>query len=189
MISFPFRRTPQDQTIDALYGAIVAQARTADFYLNYGVPDTVTGRFEMIVLHLALVLRRLRGAPQVAGVAGQGVFDRFCRDMDDNFREMGVGDLGVPKQMRKVAEAYYGRAKAYDIALDRGSAGDLADAIGRNVFGAAVPPAGARRLVTYINEAILRLDATDDRDLAAGRLEFPDPAATHAVQFEGPIGS
>src|SRR3989442_6857779 len=110
-----FRRSP-NPSIAALYGAIVAQARLAVFYQTYGVADTVLGRFDLIVLHLALVLRRLRRDHEKA--VAQGVFDAFCRDMDDNLREMGVGDQAVPEQMRRVGEAFYGRAQAYDAALD-----------------------------------------------------------------------
>src|SRR3974390_245218 len=93
-----FTTRPANSTIDVLYGAIVAQARLPSFYLIYGVPDTVEGRFDMIVMHLALVLRRLAREREL-GSLGQGVFDRFCRDMDHNLREMGVGDLSVPKHM------------------------------------------------------------------------------------------
>jgi cytochrome b pre-mRNA-processing protein 3 len=82
---------------------IVAQARNAEFYRGYGVPDTVDGRLDMIVLHLVLVLRQLTQAHGALPPAGQDLFDRFCSDMDDNFREMGVGDFGVPKRMQKVA--------------------------------------------------------------------------------------
>jgi cytochrome b pre-mRNA-processing protein 3 len=185
MISLPFWRSPRVPNIDALYGMIVAQARSPEFYRGYGVPDTVAGRFEMIVVHLVLVLRRLRGASAAAAAAGQKVFDRFCQDMDDNFREMGIGDLGVPKQMRKVGEAFFGRAKAYETALDQADVAPLIAAVGRNIFGAAEPPAGARFIATYMREAARRLDATSERDLAAGRLEFPNPAALAAVGPEG----
>ena len=114
-----FRRDPRD-TIGILYGAIVAQAKLPAFYLDYGVPDTVNGRFDMIVLHAALVLRRLSSEPAPARAVGQAIFARFCRDMDHSLREMGVGDLAVPKQMQRVAEAFYGRARAYEAALTAG---------------------------------------------------------------------
>ena len=97
---------------------IVAQARSPAFYRDYGVPDTVSGRLDMIVLHLVLVLRRMpRAARATMPALGQQMFDRFCRDIDDNFREMGVGDLAVPKEMQRVAEAFYGRARVYEAAL------------------------------------------------------------------------
>src|ERR1035437_414427 len=101
---FPlFRREPRGpDTISTLYGMIVAQARLPCFYRDYAVADTVNGRFDLIVLHLALVLDRLAQDP-VLQPLGQGIFDRFCQDMDHNLREMGIGDLKVPQQMRRVA--------------------------------------------------------------------------------------
>src|SRR5712691_9015016 len=151
MILLPFRRPKQDPMIADLYGTIVAQARSPIFYSGYGVPDTVSGRFDMIVLHMVRFLRRLKRESKPVQALGQDVFNLFCRDMDDNFREMGVGDLAVPKQMRKVGEAFYGRAQAYEAAL----AGDdtaLVSALTRNVFGKPAP--GATRLVGYVREAV-----------------------------------
>src|ERR1051325_6534511 len=112
----PLFRRPAP-TIAALYGAIVTQARDPRFYEAYGVPDTVLGRFDLIVLHLVLVLRQLRKGDASIATLAQGVFDAFCRDMDHNLREMGISDQGVPRQMRRVGEAFYGRAQAYDAAL------------------------------------------------------------------------
>src|SRR5215469_3651954 len=117
MIFRLFRRDPRARTIAALYGAIVAQARRPIFYLAFGVPDTAEGRFEMIALHVALLCRRLGREGEAGRSLSQGVFDMFCRDMDHNLREMGVSDLRVPKTMRKLGEAFYGRLEAYDRAL------------------------------------------------------------------------
>src|SRR5437588_11357378 len=157
MISFPFRRSGQTPNIVALYGMIVAQARSRAFYLGYGVPDTVTARLDMIVLHLVLLRRQLSSENGGASPTGQRLFDRFCRDIDDNFREMGGGDLKVPKEMQKVAEAFYGRAKAYESALGGDDPAALEAAIARNVFGVSEPPLGARRLATYMIEVSRRL--------------------------------
>jgi len=111
---FPlFRRQLRGpDTISTLYGMIVAQARLPCFYRDYAVADTVNGRFDLLVLHLAVVLDRLAQEPAFQGL-GQGVFDRFCQDMDHNLREMGIGDLKVPKEMRRIGEAFYGRSQAY----------------------------------------------------------------------------
>lgn len=186
MIFLPFLRNPQRARIDTIYGAIVAQARLSAFYRSYGVPDTPAGRFDMIVLHLSLLLRRLHGAPNDLRSLGQKVFDRFCRDMDDNLREMGVGDLAVPKAMRRVAEAYYGRARAYDQALAAESPDALAAAVARNVFGEDIaPPLGAVRLATYIGDAVRRLAAAADDVLARGHLPFPDPEEVWLAAVEG----
>ena len=90
---------------------------------------------------------------------------------------MGVGDLAVPKEMQRVAEAFYGRAKAYESALADDSAAPLEAAVSRNVFGVAEPPLGARRLAAYMREASRRLDAQEPGALARAKLEFPDPEA------------
>jgi cytochrome b pre-mRNA-processing protein 3 len=173
-----FASRTTNATIDALYGAIVAQARSPGFYLIYGVPDTVEARFDMIVLHLVLLFRRLAREPEPARALAQAVFDRFCRDMDHNLREMGVGDLSVPKQMRRLGEAFYGRAEAYERAM---SAPDqsrriLAAAIARNVFAEARPSRQALHLAAYVTEAERCLEAARSDALVSGALGFPDPA-------------
>ena len=141
---FPlFRRKPRGpDTISTLYGMIVAQARLPTFYREYAVADTVNGRFDLIVLHLAMVLDRLAQDAALQGL-GQGIFDRFCRDMDHNLREMGVGDLKVPKEMRRMGEAFYGRSQAYRAAWAATDDGALAEALERNIYGGAPAAAAA----------------------------------------------
>jgi cytochrome b pre-mRNA-processing protein 3 len=170
-----FPRHQQADTIRALYGVIVAQARAPSFYAAYLVPDTVGGRFDMIVLHLALLLRRLRREPAELGALGQSVFDLFCTDMDHSLREMGVGDLAVPKHMRRLGEAFYGRALAYARALDV-EGGELAPILARNVFSTegATPP-GAVRLASYVRAAEACLNDQLGAAFATGVLRFPDP--------------
>jgi cytochrome b pre-mRNA-processing protein 3 len=159
-------------TIEAIYGTIVTQAREPRFYRDLGAPDTVNGRFDLLVLHLWMVLRRLRTADGVADVS-QALFDRFCDDMDANLRELGVGDLTVPKRMQAFGEAFYGRAAAYDLGLDRGPE-PLALALCKNVLdGEAME--NARRLATYVGAASARLAGLDTATLLAGAWTFPMP--------------
>ncbi len=176
MIFRLFRRHRPEATIRILYGAIVAQARLPGFYLGYGVPDTVAGRFDMIVLHQALFFRRLGREPADVRKLSQGVFDLFCRDMDHNLREMGVGDLAVPKEMRRLAGAFYGRVEAYDRALGSADFAALAATVSRNVLSEAGPPsAGARRLAAYVRAAAKSLDREDGAAFLMGTIAFPDP--------------
>jgi cytochrome b pre-mRNA-processing protein 3 len=158
----------------ALYGAIVAQARSPVLYARLGVADTVEGRFEMIVLHLILVLRQLRGATTPAETTGQETFDLFCQDMDRSLREMGVGDLSVPKRMRKIGESFYGRAAAYEPGLTAGDVTELAGAIGRNVWPEGDRAGGAAALAAYAIAAVGTLGALETSELVAGRVVFPD---------------
>ena len=129
---FPGNR--QETTIKALYGAIVAQARLPVFYRDYGVPDTVNGRFDMIVLHLALLLDRMEAGSEPMRTQGQAVFDLFCREMDGHFREIGISDLKVPKEMKQVGQAFYGRRSVYREALAAPDNRMLAEAITRNIY-------------------------------------------------------
>jgi cytochrome b pre-mRNA-processing protein 3 len=185
-----FRRGPQTRTIHALYGAIVAQARCVSFYADYGVPDTVAGRFDLIVLHLVLLLHRL-GRPAEAGRAagqglGQALFDAFCRDLDANLREMGTGDLAVPKKMQAFAAAFYGRQAAYLAAIQAPDRRDFEKALARNIF-AVGDEAAAASLAAYARAALARLDAQDldaqdldaqdDGALLRGEVVFPNPEA------------
>jgi cytochrome b pre-mRNA-processing protein 3 len=172
-----FRRNPSNHSIASLYGTIVAQARAAPFYRICGVPDTVSGRFEMVLLHTVLVLRRLETEPLPLRRIGQAVFDRFCRDMDGSLREMGVGDLAVPAKMRKIGEAFYGRRAAYGAALAVDDPEALVAALERNVFGAQTGTSrlGAVRLGTYVRAAAGQLDDQDGQALSRAELTFPDP--------------
>jgi cytochrome b pre-mRNA-processing protein 3 len=174
---FPlFRRKPRGpDTISTLYGMIVAQARLPTFYRAYAVADTVNGRFDLIVLHLAMALDRLMAEAALQSL-GQGIFDRFCRDMDHNLREMGVGDLKVPKEMRRMGEAFYGRSQAYRAAWAGADNGALAAVLERNIYGGApVAAAVVQRLAAYTREALRGLSAQPSASLAGGELHFPDP--------------
>ncbi len=170
------RRDDRAANIEKLYGAIVAQARTPTFYAAYGVPDTAAGRFDMIVLHLHLVVRRLVDEGANARAAGRELCERFFSDMDGSLRELGVGDLSVPRQMRNIAEAYYGRAKSYDAALQEPGDAALAMALGRNVFGKQEPlPVNAERLARYARLLQAKLMVQPDASIARGEIAFPRP--------------
>ena len=170
---------PPRGTIEAIYGMIVTQAREPVFYRDLGVPDTVNGRFDLLLLHLWLVLRRIRPIADGAEVA-QALFDRFCDDMDANLREMGVGDLAVPKRMQAFGEAFYGRAAAYDLALAAG-AEPLAQALCKNILNGKEIE-NARRLAFYVETAVACLAGLDDAALQSASWRFPSPARVSVQQ-------
>jgi cytochrome b pre-mRNA-processing protein 3 len=103
---------------EALYAAAVTQARTPALYLDLAAPDTREGRFELYSLHVILLLDRLKGQGPQAEETAQALVDRFTRGLDDAFRELGVGDMAVPKRIKKLAEAFFGRARSADQAFD-----------------------------------------------------------------------
>jgi cytochrome b pre-mRNA-processing protein 3 len=179
MIFSLFRRSdPNRQTIDALYGAIVARAREPVFYTAFAVPDTVTGRFEMVLLHVVLLVDRLTreaGPEQPAAKAmAQDLVDRFFADMDSALRELGVGDLTVPKKIKGMAEAYKGRSLAYGAGLAAPQTRALADALSRNLYpdGQEVAASVPARLAAAMAGVAEVLAAQEFAALAKGQVDF-----------------
>jgi cytochrome b pre-mRNA-processing protein 3 len=162
---------PKPDPSAALYGAIVAAARQPRFYAEWGVPDSVDGRFDMIVLHLFLVLDRLNNGGAATEKYRQSLTDGFFLDMDRSLREMGVGDLAVGKKVRRMAEAYYGRLTAYAAAM-AGEEPALAAALARNVF-AGVEQSGAGLLADWTRAAKSGLARQDIAPIMAGTVRFP----------------
>ncbi len=157
----------------ALYTSAARQSRQPAFYARLGVADSAEKRFELLTLHVALLLLRLKGQGEVATVIAQQVFDTFIQALDDALREMGVGDLSVGKKMRKLGEAFYGRAKAYDEAFALApDVSALQALIGRTVLeDAADPRAGP--IAAYAVQALEGLRAQPLPDLLDGRAEWP----------------
>lgn len=163
--------------IDEIYGEIVAAARRPMFYAAFGVPDTPLGRFEMLSLHMFLLMERARETDH-AGLAEivQETVDEFFKDIDHSLRELGIGDMGVPKRMKKLARMFYGRCQSYGEALAANDIEALAAALKRNIrpdLGAEVLWPGASELARYTSMALTALRALDDQALAAGKIAFP----------------
>lgn len=164
---FRRRQRPERQ----LYEAIVAAARQPFPYAAWGVPDTLDGRFDMITLHMFIVLERLKGE---AEHVRQALVDEFFADMDRSLREMGVGDVSVGKKVRKMAEVFYGRIAAYDGAVALGVSA-LAAAIARNVYPQGSPPEAAGSLAKYVMSARQGLAGQPSAGLTEGIVSFPEP--------------
>lgn len=158
-----------------LYSAIVAQARQEPFYAVLKVPDTLDGRFDLITLHAVLVMDRLaaEGEPQPRDF-GQLLFDEMFTQLDLNLREMGVGDLSVPKRVKRMAEVFYGRAGAYRAALRTGDEQALATALERNLYPEGAPEGSGRALAAYATSTVKALAAQPAGALMAGRISFPE---------------
>ncbi|HLI13733.1 MAG TPA: ubiquinol-cytochrome C chaperone family protein [Alphaproteobacteria bacterium] len=164
----------------ALYEAAVEQARQPVFYARLGVPDSLDGRFDMVALHVFLLLHRLKTEGPPGARLAQSLFDTMFQDMDQSLREMGVGDLGVGRRVKAMATGLYGRIAAYEAGL----AGDdrvLAAALERNLFGTM--PAGRGALASicaYMRQAAAALAARPLGDLQTGRVGFGFPPVSEA---------
>jgi cytochrome b pre-mRNA-processing protein 3 len=180
------RQRPDGTPAFGLYTAIVAQARRPGLYRHHGVPDTVDGRFEMIVLHLVLLFHRLgRDGTDGNGVT-QAVFDLFVTDMDRSLREMGVGDLGVPRRMKAIGRSFYGRLDSYGRALTEGDRPGLATALQRNLFPDGSTAFARDDLADYAFAAADGLALQSFAALAAGAIAFTDPAEADGPERASP---
>ncbi len=155
-----------------LYAAALSQTRQEIFYRDCGVPDTFDGRFDLLLLHLFMILSPMAEKPEYKALS-QAVFDTAFKDMDQTLRERGIGDMGVPKHMRRMMMAFNGRMHAYQAAIapetlqsvkiDGLKQSSLAEALMRNLYAtapeASVLAAQIAAIETYVRESISQLKA------------------------------
>lgn len=171
MILNLFRKNTATEPVYAVYSAIVAQSRQPRFYADMQVPDTVTGRFDMISLHLALLFRRLRAEAGDRKEFSQAVFDLFFKDMDRSLREMGVGDLAIPKRIQKMGNIFFGLLAAISEAMDKNDAPALEAVLSRNIFENATGD-HVSAMAQYLMAEDRALSAQSADAITGGRLAF-----------------
>jgi len=170
-----FGRSETRDRARRLYTQVVDQARQPAFYRDLGVPDTIDGRFEMIVLHMVMMLRALRRDGDDGIELGQLVFDVMMDDMDSSLREMGVGDLGVGRRVKAMAQGFYGRATAYEAALATDEE-TLDQALRRNLYATAEPVGDdVAAMIVYVLREFAAIDAGVAMSATAGEFRFGAP--------------
>lgn len=177
MLNWLKERQARGRTARDLYGSIVTQARQPAFYARMGIPDTAQGRFEVIVLHVAAVMRRL----QAEGADGQAVArllgETFVTDMDDCMREMTFSDLAVPREVKRVAAALFDRHAALDQMDAKALAQGLETQLAYLRTDANPNAIDAQALAHYAVESAKMLAAQPAAQLSEGKIAWPDPAA------------
>lgn len=182
MFFFPLTRAARarHRTAASLYGACVEQSRKPVFYTELAVPDTFDGRFELTALHVGLTIERLARAGQAGegGKLAQALFDEMFVNLDQTCREIGIGDLGVPRHIKRMMQALKGRAMAYREGLSQteGGGGNLTEALQRNLYGTleTVPPEKVMAaMAAYVEAFASGLELLQDSDFQSGRLAFP----------------
>lgn len=134
-------------TAERIYAALVTRAREPVFFERFGVPDTLDGRFDLLTLHAWLVLARVKDNAQLS----QALVDTIFVGFEEALREMGAGDMGMGRRVKKFADAFYGRLKAYGEANDTS---EMATALERNLYRGR--PCGGE-LAAYVMQARHRL--------------------------------
>ncbi len=177
--------------VTRLYDEIVRATRRPDPYMNWGVPDTLDGRFDMLVLHAFVVFRRLGALMQEEAARtrtddsrtesfslSQALFDHMIRDLDTNLREAGVSDMRIGAKVKARTKAFYGRVAAYEagLAADDDDA-TLRDALDRNVYTTVqAPPEGLAELARYLRNLALVADTWTWDVMAHGDIVLAAPS-------------
>jgi cytochrome b pre-mRNA-processing protein 3 len=179
MIFGLFRKKNNNQAIVVRqYEQLTQAARRPAFYAWMGVPDTVLGRFEMLTIMLILYFRRTAQSARSGQEIAQEIIDYFFEDIDHSIRELGVGDVGVPKRVKKFARMYYGRLESYAAALDQGDLDALKAALRRNIRPDEPDAPDMAELAAYMMEAEAALKTIGEDVIAAGGAIFPEPQTT-----------
>jgi len=169
---WPFNKksTHSDQ-VHSVYSAIVAQSRQQVFYTNYQVEDSVSGRFDMLSLHMCLLFIRLRKTKIEQKAFSQELFDYFFKDMDQSLREIGISDVAVPKKIAKLGSLFYGLLEKLTNAIDSDDKNQLIEVINRNVYDEKNLEQ-AKSLTKYVLQINKQLEGKELNDILAGNLEF-----------------
>ena len=143
---------------DLLYRKIIKQAREKEFYTNFKVPDSVDGRFELILLHFFFIYNNLNNENADELYIIDQIMNIMFKDFDSNLREMGVGDLSVGKKIYKMSEALAGRIKAYGKAL-KNDTNSIKKVIKRNLYGTVTNIDNSKVLLStkYFKDSIVQL--------------------------------
>jgi cytochrome b pre-mRNA-processing protein 3 len=170
-----FGAAPAQGAGRALYAAAALQARRPEFYRTLGVADTVEGRFELYTLHVALILIRLKGQGQIAAETSQHLFDAYVRGLDDALRDLGVADVKVGRTMKTLGQAFYGRLKAYEDAIEAlPDTTELQALLQRTALEGRVDPASPA-LTAYVGRAVDQLRGQALDALQEGQVSWPEP--------------
>jgi cytochrome b pre-mRNA-processing protein 3 len=160
-----------------LYGSSVAAARNPVLFRDWCVADTLEGRFEMVALHVGLLVRRLTADGPAGKALGQAVLEVMVTSLDDDMRELGVSDVRVSKKVQGAASAFYGRLKVYDEVLKSGDEAALEQALQRNVPGSGAGEVDVRSLARHVIKTADTLQSQSLDELSTGTIVYPSPRA------------
>lgn len=182
------RKKTNAALVNAQYEVITESARNPSFYQDFDVPDTVMGRFNMVSIFMTLYLRKTNTADEGVKQLAQAIVEEFFKDIDHSIRELGIGDAGVPKRMKKLGRMFYGRAESYGKAFDNGDMSELAEAFSRNIHSDAYDgeldqAPDMRSLAEYALSADEELKNINNDDMIKARLSFPAPTCNASAKI------
>jgi cytochrome b pre-mRNA-processing protein 3 len=182
MLRWLFGSRANQEIVERLHDTVMQAARHPLIYTKGGVPDTLEGRFDCVTLHMVLVLRRLKALPPPASDLASDLVDRLFAGFDQALREIGVGDVTIPKRMKTMASAFAGRAKAYEQAFLNGDT-DLFEVLARNLVSKPLDEGQKRFWQLYLASCSHHLDTLDFASLTIPVTLFPAPESVAGDQI------
>ena len=170
-----FSPAPEKYEAHTLSIALTDVARNPFFYEHCAVPDTLDGRFDMLLVVHFLALERLRTESGTEAFQ-QALMECFFSTLDRSLREMGVGDMGVGKRIRNMADACKGRLARYR--SDWADADARKAALTYNLYRGNLDAAtrGLPHLLPALDALVAQLRQTDMAGLRRGELALVAPA-------------
>lgn len=185
MIFGLFKKKKQNRAIvERQYATLTSAARIPFFYSDLGVPDTVMGRYEMLSIVMILFFRRTAKSGTSGQELAQEIVDAFFQDLDHSIRELGIGDQGVPKRMKKLAGMFYGRLETYARALDARNENELAESLARNIYPDGEARVDMTQLATWMIEAERQLAEISEDDISRGGAVIAAPGPDQGMAGE-----
>lgn len=182
MFFFPITKKSRARyaTARQLLEASITQSRQPIFYTDLAVPDTFDGRFEMVALHVGLIVAELTQQNEENQKMAQALFDETFLKLEKNCREMGVGDLSVPRHIKRMMSALKGRALSY---IEAQEAGNLQEALARNLYGTIARPDQSvlDAMASYVKDFRASLPS---QNVTTGAVQFPS-VNTSGVKLNG----
>jgi len=172
-----FGKARSHEVPQQIYGTVVAHARQPLFFTSFGFEDSVTGRFDVLALHLFLFSRRMvQEDSKVSASLNQEVFDYFTADTDRALRELGVGDTSVPKRKKRMMRTFYALVDEFGAPLENTDEEGLFVKVAARFNGERQTPIQQRALTSYILAAAAGFEAAAMDDILRGQIDYPDPA-------------
>ena len=175
MLSALFKKSSSQTAPQQLYGGVMTHARTPDFFISFGVPDTVMGRFDVLSLHIYLLARRLRedGRPICMDLS-QEVFDLYVYDVERALRELGIGDTSVPKKKKKMIRSFYGQIDDFDEAINTNDKDTIVEKVSLRYLSETENPK-PEILTSYILATEADLKTQDIKSILSGEITWLKP--------------
>lgn len=148
------------------YDCVMSAALDPALYQLGLAEDTFDGRFAMVTIHAALVMRRLRECGEEGRALADALYKKVFSGFDYALREKGTGDATIAKKVRRLGESFFGLARALDAALSNSAtSGTLETVLERN----GISP----DLAEHVANIDKSLASQDDQAVLAGEFAWP----------------